>query len=122
MNPTIFAMRRPITTLMLVGALISGCVLAFNRMRVDIFPPLNTPRIYVFLDDIGMSPDQIEGFIVNQLELYFQYVDGIQEIDSRNIQQVALCKLSFFPVTDMGWGDSKDGHLRSVVSSVEEWA
>ncbi len=49
-----------------------------------------------------MSPDQIEGFIVNQLELYFQYVDGIQEIDSRNIQQVALCQLSFFPGTDMG--------------------
>ncbi len=102
MNPTSFAMRRPITTLMLVVALISGGALAYNRMRVDIFPPLNTPKIYVFLDYIGMSPDQIEGFIVNQLELYFQYVDGIEEIDSRNIQQVALCRLSFFPGTDMG--------------------
>ena len=50
----------------------------------------------------GMSPDQVEGFIVNQLELYFQYVDGIQDIDTRNIQQVALCQLSFFPGTDMG--------------------
>jgi multidrug efflux pump subunit AcrB len=49
-----------------------------------------------------MSPDQVEGFIVNQLELYFQYVDGIQDINTRNIQQVALCELSFFPGTDMG--------------------
>ena len=71
-------------------------------MRVDIFPSLNTPKIYVFLDYIGMSPDQMEGFIVNQLELYFQYVDGIRDIDTRNIQQVALCQLSFFPGTDMG--------------------
>ncbi len=102
MNPTSFAMRRPITTLMLVVALMSGGALAFSRMRVDIFPSLHTPKIYVFLDYIGMSPDQIEGFIVNQLELYFQYVDGIREIDSRNIQQVALCQLSFFPGTDMG--------------------
>ena len=102
MNPIVFAMRRPVTTLMLVVALISGGVLAFNRMRVDIFPSLNTPKIYVFLDYIGMSPDQMEGFIVNQLELYFQYVDGIQDIKSRNIQQVALCELSFFPGTDMG--------------------
>ena len=102
MNPTSFAMRRPITTLMLVVALISGGILAYSRMRVDIFPSLNTPKIYVFLDYIGMSPDQIEGFIVNQLELYFQYVDGIQDINSRNIQQVALCQLSFFPGTDMG--------------------
>src|SRR3954468_1730023 len=102
MNPTVFAMRRPVTTLMMVVALISGGALAYNRMRVDIFPALNTPKIYVFLDYIGMSPDQMEGFIVNQLELYFQYVDGIQDINTRNIQQVALCELSFFPGTDMG--------------------
>jgi multidrug efflux pump subunit AcrB len=87
---------------MFVVALISGGILAFNRMRVDIFPSLNTPKIYVFLDYIGMSPDQMEGFIVNQLELYFQYVDGVQDINTRNIQQVALCELSFFPGTDMG--------------------
>ncbi len=102
MNPTVFAMRRPVTTMMMVVALISGGMLAYNRMRVDIFPSLNTPKIYVFLDYIGMSPDQIEGFIVNQLELYFQYVDGIRDIDTRNIQQVALCQLSFYPGTDMG--------------------
>src|SRR4051794_25296034 len=102
MNPIVFAMRRPVTTLMLVVALISGGVLAYQRMRVDIFPSLNTPKIYVFLDYVGMSPDQMEGFIVNQLELYFQYVDGIQDINTRNIQQVALTELSFFPGTDMG--------------------
>ena len=102
MNPTVLAMRRPITTLMLVVALVSGGTLAYNRMRVDIFPSLNTPKIYVFLDYIGMGPDQVEGFIVNQLELYFQYVDGIKDINTRNIQQVALCELSFFPGTDMG--------------------
>src|SRR3954453_4053363 len=102
MNPIVFAMRRPVTTLMLVVALFSGGVLALNRMRVDIFPSLNTPKIYVFLDYVGMSPDQMEGFIVNELELYFQYVDGIKDINTRNIQQVALCELSFFPDTDMG--------------------
>src|SRR5271170_1585821 len=102
MNPTDIAMRRPVTTLMLVVALISGGLLGLNRMRVDIFPSLNVPKIYVFLDYIGMSPDQMEGFIVNELELYFQYVDGIKDINTRNIQQVALCELSFFNGTDMG--------------------
>ncbi|HEU5115728.1 MAG TPA: efflux RND transporter permease subunit [Isosphaeraceae bacterium] len=70
MNPIVFAVRRPVTTLMLVAALVSGRMLALNRMRVDIFPSLNTPKIYVFLDYIGMSPDQMEGYIVNPLELY----------------------------------------------------
>ena len=102
MNPTVFALRHPITTLTLVVALISGGALAYSKMRVDIFPSLNVPKIYVFLDYVGMSPAQMEGFIVNELELYFQYVDGVKDIDSRNIQQVSLCELSFYPGTDMG--------------------
>src|SRR5581483_1426373 len=102
MNPIVFAMKHPVTTLMLVVALVSGGFLAYSRMRVDIFPSMNVPKIYVFLDYVGMSPDQMEGFIVNQLELYFQYVDGIQDINTRNIQQVSLCELSFYPGTDMG--------------------
>ncbi len=95
-------MDHPITAMMVVLALISMGMLAYDRMRVDIFPSLNTPKIYVFFDFIGMSPDQIEGFIVNELELYFQYVDGIQDIKSRNIQQVGLVELSFFHGTEMG--------------------
>jgi multidrug efflux pump subunit AcrB len=101
-NPTVLAMDHPITTLMLVVGLISLGFLAYKEMRVDIFPSLHTPKIYVFFDFIGMSPDQIEGFIVNELELYFQYVDGIKDIKSRNIQQVGLIELGFFPKTDMG--------------------
>lgn len=101
-NPIVLALDHPITSLMLVVALISGGILAFEQMRVDIFPSLNTPKIYVFFDFIGMSPDQIEGFIVNELELYFQYVDGIKDIKSRNIQQVGLIELSFFHKTNMG--------------------
>ncbi|MBX7073821.1 MAG: efflux RND transporter permease subunit [Pirellulales bacterium] len=102
MNPTVSAMRRPITTLMVVVALIASGALALQRMQVDIFPSLNSPRIYVFLQYGGMSPRQMEGFVVCQFELLFQYVDGIKEIKSRSIQQIALVELSFYPGIDMG--------------------
>src|SRR3954451_9202817 len=38
MNPIVFALRHPITTLMLVVALVGGGALATYRMRVDVFP------------------------------------------------------------------------------------
>src|SRR5579884_147505 len=101
-SPTVMAMDHPITLLMLVVGLISLGGLAFEQMQVNIFPSMNVPKIYVFFDFIGMSPDQIEGFIVNELELYFQYVDGVSDIKSRNIQQVGLVELGFVPKTDMG--------------------
>jgi multidrug efflux pump subunit AcrB len=98
----VLAMDHPITMLMLIVGLLGLGSLAFEKMQVNIFPAMNVPKIYVFFDFIGMSPDQIEGFIVNELELYFQYVDGVKDIKSRNVQQVGLLELGFFPKTDMG--------------------
>ncbi|MGZ6073249.1 MAG: efflux RND transporter periplasmic adaptor subunit [Isosphaeraceae bacterium] len=72
MNPIVFAMRRPVTTMMLVVALISGGVLALNTMRVGSFSPLNTPKIHAYLDYIGMHATQVKGYIVGQLESYYQ--------------------------------------------------
>jgi multidrug efflux pump subunit AcrB len=87
--------------LMLVVALIGGGALALNRMRIDIFPPINQPQIFVFVNFGGYDPGQIEGIIVNQFELEFQYVDGVRSIESKCIQQVAVIQISFYPDTDM---------------------
>jgi multidrug efflux pump subunit AcrB len=101
MNPIHFAMRHPITMMMIIVALIGGGGLAIYSMRVDIFPSFNLPQIYVIQNFNGMSPAQMEGLIVNQFELNFQYVDGVKSVESRSIQQIALIKLSFYPGTDM---------------------
>src|SRR5580693_4943800 len=101
MNPIVFAMRHPITQIMLVVSLICGGGLALSRMRVDIFPSINQPEIFVFCNYGGMDPGQMEGLMVNQFELNFQYVDGVRNIESKSIQQVAVIQLSFYPGTDM---------------------
>jgi multidrug efflux pump subunit AcrB len=101
MNPIQAAMRHPISILMGVVALAAGGIVAIFQMRVDIFPPFDLPQIYVIQNFNGMSPAQMEGLIVNQFELNFQYVDGVKNVESRSIQQIALIKLSFYPGTDM---------------------
>src|SRR5580704_19281949 len=101
MNPVSFALRHPIAMLMLVVGLIAGGALAIFRMRVDIFPAFDLPQIYVIQNYNGMNPAQMEGLIVNQFELNFQYVTGVKNVESKSIQQIALIKLSFYPGTDM---------------------
>ena len=101
MNPTIFAMRRPITVVMIIVTLLGAGALALNEMRVDIFPAINAPQIYVLNNYAGMDPSQIEGIITNVYELNFQYVDGLKGIESKNIQNMVMLKLTFYPGTDM---------------------
>src|SRR4051794_29643328 len=72
MNPIVFVMRRPITTLILVIALASGGVVGLSKMRADSFRSLNTPEVHATLGSIGMSAEQMKAYIVGQFESYFR--------------------------------------------------
>src|SRR5437660_142660 len=101
MNPIVFALRHPITVLVGITAVVLGAVLALMRMPVDIFPDLNTPIIYVAQPYGGMDPQQMEGYLTNYYEYHFLYITGIDHVESKNIQSVALMKLYFHPGTNM---------------------
>src|SRR4051794_18472098 len=101
MNPIEFALRRPATVMVLLVALVGGGGLALWRMKVDIFPALNLPVVYVCQPYGGMDPQQMEGLIANYYEYHFLYVNGIHHVESKNTQGVSLMKLYFHPGTDM---------------------
>jgi multidrug efflux pump subunit AcrB len=95
------ALRRPITVLVAVIAVALTAVFAVSRMRIDIFPDLNLPVIYVAQPYGGMSPAQMEGYITYYYEYHFLYINGIESVESKSIQNTALLKLNFHPGTDM---------------------
>jgi multidrug efflux pump subunit AcrB len=95
------ALRRPITVIVAVTAIALCSVLAVLRMRVDIFPDLNLPVIYVAQPYGGLSPEQMEGYISFYYEYHFLYINGIESVVSKSIQGNALLKLTFHPGTDM---------------------
>ena len=95
------ALRRPISVLVAVVALVLTAVLAVTRMRADIFPDLNLPVIYVAQPYGGMSPAQMEGYLVYYYEYHFLYINGIESVESKSIQNTGLLKLTFHPGTDM---------------------
>ena len=101
MNPIIFALRHPYTVMVAILAIVLGSVLAISRMKIDIFPSLNLPVIYVAQPYGGLDPAQMEGLITNYYEYHFLYIAGIHHVESKNVQGVALMKLFFHPGTDM---------------------
>lgn len=101
LNPIVFALRHPITVMVALVGLVVGSILAVGRMKVDIFPHLNLPVIYVCQPYGGMDPAQMEGLLTNYYEYHFLYIGGIHHVESKNIQGLALMKLYFHPGTDM---------------------
>jgi len=101
-NPIVFALRHPYTVMVGLVALVLGSLLvAVPRMKIDIFPSLNLPVIYVAQPYGGLDPAQMEGLITNYYEYHFLYISGIHHVESKNVQGVALMKLFFHPGTNM---------------------
>jgi RND family efflux transporter MFP subunit len=100
-NLIAIALRRPISVLVAIVAIVIGCAWAVMRMDVDVFPALDLPVIYVAQPYGGMDPAQMEGLLTNYYEYHFLYISGIHHVESKNIQGVALMKLFFHPGTNM---------------------
>src|SRR5499433_4407349 len=96
-----FAMRRPVTVVVTVIAVALCSILAIQRMPADIFPNLGAPAVYVAQPYGGMDPAQMEGYLTYYFEYHFLYITGIEHVESKNIQGIALMKLVFHPGTDM---------------------
>ena len=101
MNPIDFALRRPWTVLVAVTALALLAGVAVRRMKIDVFPSLNSPVVYVCQPYGGMDPAQMEGLLTNYYEYHFLYISGIHHVESKSVQGMAIMKLVFHPGTDM---------------------
>ena len=101
MNLVSFALRRPISLIVMVIAAALVGFFALDRMARDIFPDLGVPVLYVAQPYGGMDPAQMEGFIVNYYEFHFLFVTGIEHVESKSIQGMGLLKVQFHPGTNM---------------------
>lgn len=96
-----FALRKPITILVLVVGLLFFGIKAVNTIKIDIFPQLDLPVLYLSHPHGGYMPEQMEAFYGKRYVNIFLFVNGIKQITTKNIQGLTLMKIEFYPGTDM---------------------
>lgn len=101
MKLIISALRHPVTILVAVIAILFFSFLSIRNAKVDIFPRLGLPVVYVAQPYGGLSPEQIEGFVTSYYEYHFLYITGVKYVESKSIQGAALIKIEFNEGTDM---------------------
>jgi multidrug efflux pump subunit AcrB len=95
------ALRKPITVLVLVAGLFFFGINAVRNIKVDIFPSLNLPVIYLSHPYGGFTPEQMEAYFGKQYVNILLYVSGVKSIETKNIQGLTLIKLTFYENTNM---------------------
>ncbi len=80
MKLILFALRKPITILVVVAALFFFGIRALNTIKIDIFPKLDLPVLYIAHPYAGFTPTQMEAFFAKQYINVLLYVNGIKSI------------------------------------------
>ncbi|MDB5115677.1 MAG: acriflavin resistance protein [Mucilaginibacter sp.] len=101
MNLIRFALRKPITIMVLVAGLLFFGIKAATSIKIDIFPKLDIPVIYIAHPFGGYTPDQMEAYFGKQYVNVLLFVNGVKNIETKNIQGLTLIKVSFYPGTNM---------------------
>jgi multidrug efflux pump subunit AcrB len=95
------ALRGPITVMVIVAGVFFFGINAVRNIKIDIFPDLNLPVIYISHPYGGYTPNQMEGYFGKQYVNLLLYVSGVKSIESKNIQGLTLLKLTFYEGTNM---------------------
>ena len=95
------ALRKPISSLVIVMGLFFFGINAVRNVKIDIFPDLNLPVIYISHPYGGFTPTQMEAYFAKPYVNLLLYVSGVKSIETRNIQGLTLIKLTFYQGTNM---------------------
>lgn len=95
------ALRKPISILVIVAGLLFFGIGAVRTIKVDIFPQMNLPVIYISHPFGGYTPSQMEAFFGKQYINILLFVNGIKTIETKNTQGLTLMKITFYPHTNM---------------------
>jgi multidrug efflux pump subunit AcrB len=95
------ALRKPITILVIVAGVFFFGINAVRNIKIDIFPDLNLPVIYLSHPYGGYTPNQMEAYFGKQYVNLLLYVSGVKSIETKNIQGLTLIKLTFYEGTNM---------------------
>ncbi|WP_312188002.1 efflux RND transporter permease subunit, partial [Sphingobacterium sp.] len=101
MNLIRFALRKPISILVLVLGLIVFGIGAVRSIKVDILPKMNLPVIYIAHPFGGYSPDQMESYFAKNYVNILLFANGVKSIETKNIQGLTLMKVSYYEDTNM---------------------
>src|SRR6202166_935494 len=101
MKLILFALRKPISIFVIVAALFFFGVSTLSTIKIDIFPKLDMPVLYIANPYGGFTPSQMETFFAKQYINVLLYVNGIKSIETKNVQGLTLMKLNFYPGTNM---------------------
>jgi HAE1 family hydrophobic/amphiphilic exporter-1 len=117
-NFTDFALKRPITVLMLIIVVIILGSVSLTRVGLDLLPEMNFPIAAVITEYRGVGPEEIETLITRPLEETLGTVTNVKQISSITASGSSIVLIEFNMGTDMDFAALE---MREKIDLVRGW-
>ncbi|MFZ4860943.1 efflux RND transporter permease subunit [Sphingobacterium sp. Mn56C] len=117
MNLIRFALRKPITIMVLVVGMFIFGIGAIKSIKVDILPKMNLPVIYIAHPFGGYTPSQMESYFAKNYINILLFANGVKSIETKNIQGLTLMKVSYYEDTNMAQAAAELSALSNRIQS-----
>lgn len=116
MNLSKSAVKKPITILMIVIAVLIIGGVALNRLSVDLYPDIELPIVATIVSYEGVGPEEIEQLITRPIEESVSGLPGIKQVSSTSSRGSSMIIAEFNYGTDMDYSEIK---VREKVDTVK---
>ncbi len=103
MNLSSFSLRRPVTTMMVLVAVIVFGIVSLTMLPLDLFPSIEVPFAIVVTNYPGAGPAEVENLVTRNLESAIGSVAGITGISSTSSAGSSVIMIEFDYGTDLNF-------------------
>ncbi len=98
-----FSVRRRVTVLMAVLAILMLGFVSFNRIKIDLFPRFDYPAAGVITEYPGAAPTEVETMVTRPVEEVMGQVARVKTIQSVSLEERSIVIVQFDWGTDMDY-------------------
>ncbi len=113
-----FAVKRPITVLMVVSAVFLLGIVSLPRLQLDLLPQITLPVVTITTTYPGAGPEEVEEFVTKPLEDAAGLVKNLDDITSYSVEGMSVIIVSFKWGTDIDYAATE---LRDKIDPVIEY-
>ncbi len=113
---TQFSVNYPVTILMVVLAVLLLGYISFSRLGIDLFPNLNSPKLYIELTAGERPPEEIENLFVKNIES-----QAIRQSDVVQVSSVTRVGSALITV-EYAWGKDMDEAYLDLQKALNSFA
>jgi HAE1 family hydrophobic/amphiphilic exporter-1 len=113
-----FFVKRPVTTIMLMGIIVVLGGLCLWQLPLELIPKMNFPNLMVITEYSGVASEEIEKSVTKPLESAIRTVPGIKRVSSDSQEGVSTINAEFSWETNL---DEATNQIRDRIGQIKKY-